>query len=337
MLPGPEGSSRVAGKSVRATPRQQDFLRIGELSRRSGVSVDLLRAWERRYGVLEPIRSPGGFRLYSASDEDRVREMREHIARGVAPAEAAMMVRASRVRGGPAPRPASPLPSVPRDPLVAMRAALESFDASAANAAIDLLVASFSIETLLSHVVLPYLREVGERWGQGELSVAQEHFASGILRTRLLEEGRGWDAGDGPRAVLACPPGEHHDLGLIAFGLALRANGWRITFLGADTPVGAICDAADAVAPEIVVLAAVCPGPLEAARCELSGLAARRRLGIGGAGTTSELARDLGAVHLPGDAVGAAKRLAAAHAAPRGDIPATPAPAAQDARLAGTA
>ena len=78
------------------------------------------------------------------------------------------------------------------------------------------------------------------RWERGEASIAQEHFASSVLRGRLLGLARGWGLGFGPVALLACLPGEQHDLGLIAFGLALRARGWRIVYLGSDTPIETI-------------------------------------------------------------------------------------------------
>ena len=91
--------------------------------------------------------------------------------------------------------------------------------------------------SFLSEIVMPYLRDLGDRWERGEVTVAQEHFASSVLRGRLLGLARGWGRGIGPRALLACAPGEQHDLGLIAFGLALRAHGWRIEYLGADTPL----------------------------------------------------------------------------------------------------
>src|SRR5690242_13227449 len=70
-------------------PDGPGVLRIGELSRRVGVSDHVLRAWESRYGLLRPVRSPGGFRLYSDRDEERVRRMQFHLARGLGAAEAA--------------------------------------------------------------------------------------------------------------------------------------------------------------------------------------------------------------------------------------------------------
>jgi DNA-binding transcriptional MerR regulator len=252
------------------------LFRIGELSRRSGVSPELLRAWERRYDLLQPTRSPGGLRLYSARDLERVEAMRHHLAAGLAAAEAAALAARSDgdVSDGQPPEAA-------RDELAA---ALASFDESAAHAVVDGLLARMSLDALLRDVIVPYLHELGERWEQGEVSVAQEHFATNVLRGRLLGLARGWGRGLGPRVVLACAPGEQHDLGLIVFGLALRARGWRIVYLGADTPLASVADAARSCAPEFVVVSAVGRRAFGRHRGELEQLAAEQRLCLGGAG-----------------------------------------------------
>ena len=133
-------------------------------------------------------------------------------------------------------------------------------DADAAHAVLDGLLAAFTLETVLSGVLLPYLRELGELAGErGEASVAQEHFASNVLRARLLALARGWERGGDPTALLACAPGEQHDLPLIAFGLALRGRGWRIVFLGTDTPAASIAETAGRLRPALVVVSAVTP------------------------------------------------------------------------------
>jgi DNA-binding transcriptional MerR regulator len=262
--------------------------RIGELSRRSGVSPDLLRAWERRYGLLNPTRSSGGLRLYSESDLHRVLAMQKQLAAGLAAAEAASAA-ASQVSE----RQTTVDTADARDEL---DAALLDFDDARANAAFDSLVARFSLDTTLGEVVLPYLHDLGERWERGEISVAQEHFASSLLRGRLLGLARGWGQGLGPTALLACAPGEQHDLGLIAFGLALRARGWRILYLGPDTPLDSLADAARSAHPEIVVVSAVDPKSLSALSDDLVGLAREHRLAVGGA---AAVGLDLGEnVHL---------------------------------------
>ena len=93
------------------------------------------------------------------------------------------------------------------------------------------------VDALLADVVLPYLHELGERWERGEASVAQEHFASASSAAACSVSRVAGAAASARCALLACLPGEQHDLGLIAFGLALRARGWRIAYLGGDTPL----------------------------------------------------------------------------------------------------
>ena len=135
----------------------QHSLRIGELSRRVGVSPELLRAWERRYGLLHPVRTKGGLRLYSAEDERRVRAMQAHIHGGLSAAEAARLASA----GDGAASAAEQGDAIQRG-VAELREALDAMDADAAHAVLDGLLAYFTLETVLSGVVLPYLRELGE-------------------------------------------------------------------------------------------------------------------------------------------------------------------------------
>jgi DNA-binding transcriptional MerR regulator len=283
-------------------------LRIGQLSRRVGVSPELLRAWERRYGLLQPERSGGGFRLYSSADEQRVRLMQEHLEHGVSAAEAARLALAGE---GPAPE-ADPDPvASPTRARARLAAALDNFDEVEAQAVVDDLLASFTLDTVLAEVVLPYLHELGERWAGGQISVAQEHYASALLRGRLLGLARGWGHGLGPRVVLAGAPGEQHDLGLIAFGLALRGRGWRVTFLGQDTPLQEVAGVARLLDPALVVVTATVREPLAAHVAELRAVAEIAPLGLGGAGADEVIAEQAGGRLLDGDPVSAANALVA--------------------------
>jgi methanogenic corrinoid protein MtbC1 len=283
------------------TPEDAPLVRIGELSRRTGVGVDTLRAWERRYGLLEPRRSPGGFRLYGSGDQERVRAMKALIDSGVSAAEAARLATSGQ---GPAGLGGSGEAAGDHGPR--LTAALERFDETDANAIIDDALARFTIGAVASRIFLPVLQEIGTRWERGEVSVAQEHFAAGILRARMLSVGRNWGAGSGPRVLLACPPGERHDLGLIAFGLVLRERGWRITFLGSDTPIETIVDAAADLNPEAVVLAAVTRQRFEAVANGIRKLSGDTRVLIGGGGASQDLGKRLGAQALESDPVRAA-------------------------------
>ena len=284
-------------------------LRIGALSRRVGVSPELLRAWEQRYGLLRPSRSAGGFRLYSSADETRVLAMQRHLGRGLPAAEAARLALVETARraldaaaGGPA-----RLGQLSAE----LRSALDGFEEPAAHDALDCLFAAFRLQTVLRDVVLPYLHDLGLRWERGEASVAQEHFASNLLRGRLLGLARGWAEASGPRAVLACAPGELHDLPLIIFGLALAARGWAITYLGPDTPISTIDEIVDGREQALVVISAMNAERFRAVQVEVNELAKGLRVGLAGAGATRELASATGvSLLLDEDPVTAAERVA---------------------------
>jgi MerR family transcriptional regulator, light-induced transcriptional regulator len=283
----------------------EGHLRIGELSRRVGVNPELLRAWELRYGLLRPSRSPGGFRLYSPADEERVKRMRAFQTQGLSAAEAARLALGSSASADTPARDGEM--ALDREPLAQ---ALERFDEPAAQEAFDRALSAVSIESLLRDLVIPYLHDLGERWKAGTASVAQEHFASNFLRGRLLGLARGWGQGGGPLAILACAPRELHDLPLIAFGLALRAHGWRIAFLGPDTPLRTLADTAATLEPRLVVVSATTAPRLARVRAELATLAASTPLALAGAGVTSALAESVGADRLVEDPVTEADRVA---------------------------
>lgn len=267
------------------------------------MSPELLRAWERRYGLLRPTRSSGGLRLYSAEDLERVRLMQQFLAEGFAAAEAAAL--ATRTADDDV-GTAALEPGLARGELTA---ALDDFAEPRAQAVLDRLLAATSVEAVLTGIVLPYLHELGERWRRGEVSIAQEHFASSVLRGRMLGLARGWGRGVGPMALLACLPGEQHELGLMAFGLALRSRGWRIAYLGSDTPLATIDLAARSLEPSLLVLSTVSGERLQAVAAELQELAKQHRLALGGSGAMAAGSAGLAAILLPDDPVAAADEL----------------------------
>ena len=287
----------MSSKSGNLGDMAQDVrLRIGELSRRVGVSPELLRAWETRYGLIDPERTAGGLRLYSGEDERRVREMQRQIAAGLSAAEAARL--ALRVSGEP----------VPADQLLGeLDESLTALDEPAAQRALDRTFESLDVETALARVILPFLHELGERWATGERSIGQEHFASNVIAGRLRALARGWGEGDGPWALLGCPPGEQHELGLLAFGLLMRERRWRIAYFGAETPPAELARAVADLAPDLVVLGATSSPRFAAIAEDIRALSAQARLAIGGAGASRSLAESLGAELLAGDLVEAAR------------------------------
>lgn len=297
--------------------------RIQKAAELSGVPVELIRAWERRYGVLQPARTAAGYRVYREADVALLRRLRELVDGGTAIGEAARLVprlreelaRAARAHPllagppGPAPTPglrpapahaagaaggpggAAPAPEVWR---AALLDAAASLDQPAVSAVLDAALAAASLPAVLEGVVMPALREAGDRWHAGRFSVAQEHLLSQAVRGRLqaLLQVAGPAEGLQVRhAVLACFPEETHELGLLGAAVRLRHAGWRVTLLGARLPLPELAPALRQLAPDLVGLSCVVdPGAalasqvLAAAR---QGAGPRAALWLGGAGAQS--------------------------------------------------
>ncbi len=281
----------------------EDRWRIKEFAGLVGVQEETLRAWERRYGLLQPERSGGGYRLYSPADERRIRSMQAHMARGLAAAQAAALAVAESAREIVA-------PVEPAELLQALVDATEAFDATRLDTLLD---ASFRRGSVagIRDVVLPLLGEIGTRWERSELSVGQEHFASHLIERRLLAMAQGWESGPGPLALLACAPRERHTLGLVCFGLGLADRGWRIAYLGADTPVDQVASMSAALQPAVVVLCALDPRRLTAVADAIADLGRDHHTILAGSPALTRLAETLGVHHAEGDPLGFAQALAA--------------------------
>jgi DNA-binding transcriptional MerR regulator len=281
------------------------YLRIGTLGKRTGVSPELLRAWEQRYGLLEPSRSQGGFRLYSDRDEQRVRQMTALIERGLSAAEAARGVLSGERSASPIEPSGTLLDELRRD----LTVSLDAMDGEGAHRAIDSVFATLSVPAALRDVVLPYLRELGDRWARGEVTVAEEHFATSLIRGRLMGIARGWGEGEGPIVVLACPPGELHEFGLIVFGIEVARRGWRVVYLGADTPMSTLMETVRNSRPALVVLGVTDAELARQHATEVRSLAAITPLALGGSIEPRD-AKLFGARVLGGDPLDAAGTLA---------------------------
>lgn len=281
---------------------QDSRWRIKEFAAIVGVPEATLRAWERRYELLDPERTSGGFRLYSRADERRIRSMQAHMTRGIAAAEAAALARSESAVEFVA-------PAQPEGLVGALLGAVDAFDATRFDVLLD---AAFALGRIVAirDIVLPSLVQIGERWESAAIGVGHEHFASHLIERRLLTLARGWERGHGPLALLACPSGERHTLGLVCFGLALVDRGWRIAYLGADTPVDQIVDAALTMTPAAVIVCALDPLHLTSNAAAIKRLAACHRTILAGGGATAALATRLGTQLAAGDPIVTANALA---------------------------
>jgi DNA-binding transcriptional MerR regulator len=217
-------------------------LNIAALAKRTGIPPDTLRKWEQRYQILQPDRTAGGQRRYSERDVVRVQWLRDRLAQGYRIGEAA------RLLGTVGVEPARSA----ADHLGGILEAVEGDDPAEIGIRLDQAFALLELDDTLASVLAPLLQTIGDRWADGSLSVASEHLVSEAIRSRLGHLLS--DAGGGVHgtAVLACAPGERHELGLMMTAIALRRDGWKVVYLGPDTPLADAFELAGQVAARVL-------------------------------------------------------------------------------------
>jgi DNA-binding transcriptional MerR regulator len=257
-------------------------LNIAALAQRTGVPPDTLRKWEQRYQILQPDRTPGGQRRYTERDVARVEWLRERIDEGYRIGVAASLLGTVGVESG---RSA-------RDHLRGMLDSIALGETSEIGLRLDQAFALLGVDATLEGVIRPLLETVGERWKRGELTVAEEHLVSETVRSRLGH--LLGDPGGGVRgsAVLLCAPGEQHDLGLMTAAIALRRDGWKIVYLGADTPLADASALAQRLQARLLGLSVALREHAE--KLEKSAFPEGIALLVGGSGSSAALARRLG-------------------------------------------
>lgn len=241
---------------------------IKRASEVTGVAGATLRAWERRYGVVEPTRTEGGYRLYDDADLDRIRQMRDLIAQGWAPRQAAE-------RAGSA---AAERVGVPGS--AEFIAAAAALDASRLSTVVQQALEATSFEVFVETWLMPVLTDLGEAWSRGEVSVGGEHLAANAVLHRLaaIFDAQGRQSA-GQRVLIGLPPGAHHELGVFAFATLARRRGLNVLYAGADLPVADWVDIATRHEAVAAVLAVPMPQDIDPAqetvdalRAELPGL-----------------------------------------------------------------
>lgn len=260
-------------------------LNIAAVARRTGVPSATLRKWEQRYGVLRPTRSSGGHRRYSDVDVTRVEWLKDRLGEGLRIGEAAALL------GGETGE-AAKTPAKLRDTLYD---AVVASDLPAMRILLDQAFALNRIGTTLNQVVSPLLTRTGDGWATGELTVAQEHVLSAEVRARLDPLAIAGASGARGAAVLACAPGERHELGLLMLGALMRADGWRVVYLGSDTPLDAALSMAQWIGASTLCISVAMSERIERLRTGLAAKALPESLTVvlGGRAATAETAKAL--------------------------------------------
>lgn len=246
---------------------------IRVVSRRTGITPSALRAWERRYGAVEPDRSEGGQRIYSEEEVRRLTllkravdggrsigqvaglpdETLEELVREDRRASALMSAAGTAGSGAPA-----------REAEALLEDAVEAVEGMAPRKLREVLrraVVSLSPDELVDDVLVPLLHWIGEGWRTGELGAAAEHLASTVIRSFLEWLVEAADVGsDAPRMLVATPAGQRHEFGALLAAGAAALSEWNVVFLGPDLPAEEIASAARKVQARTVVLSALLPG-----------------------------------------------------------------------------
>lgn len=307
----------MARDSEDGTPRHP----VRVVARRTGLSPHVLRAWERRYGAVEPMRA-GSRRLYSDQEVERLSLLRRATLAGRSIGEVARLstqrlrelvaadeAAAGAGRGPSISEPTAALQRYGGDPAAYVETALvavRALDGAGLEAALARAAVAFGPPVLIDRVLVPLMRRIGDLWQAGALRVTHEHLASAVVHG-LLDSLRGAPSppAAGPALVVATPAGQRHDLGALVATLTATLAGWRVVHLGSDLPAEDIAAAARQAGARAVALSITCPSDEPPLDGELRRL--RRELPdgvmliVGGAGAEAyetTLAR-LGAVVLP--------------------------------------
>lgn len=224
---------------------------IRVLSEQTGVPATTLRAWERRYGLLKPARTPKGHRVYDQADLDTVRQVVQLLESGSTIGKAVNIVKSGVAAAPEQQGDGSPWALYRKRCLQSV----EAFDDRRLDAVYNEALAIYPIDIVTTQLLLPVLQQLGREWPQRCNGVAEEHFFSAWLRNKIgvrmhHEAGRT----RGRRLLMACLPGEHHELGILLFGLSAMAHGYRILYLGPDLPLQQLVGPAARAAVAAVLL-----------------------------------------------------------------------------------
>ncbi len=236
----------------------------------TGIAPATLRAWERRYGCLSPGRSEGGYRLYSERDIAIVRWLKRQVDAGVSISRAVALLTLRQQTGEEREAHLVEPPQLADAPGLATQAeelveALLAFQETRAETILSETFALHPLEVTIEAIIVPVLREIGDRWHRGAATIVQEHFATAFLRRRLTTLFHAYEQPpSGPLAITGAAPAEWHDVGILLVSLTLRRHGWRVIYLGQNVPADHLLQEIRKLQPDMVCLSATTRASAEA-------------------------------------------------------------------------
>lgn len=286
--------------------------RIHRVAKLTGLSKDVVRVWERRYGLVKPVRSANRYREYTDEDVALLRFLKEELDRGQTIGALAVEGREALLHRMRATASRSPQQLTPHETLIdELVAQLDPLDKIRFEQKLNGAVAVIPFEEAVQRILLPLQRRVGELWHEGRLNVAVEHYVTKLIQQKLFSVMNQLPVNEfGPRIVIACPEGEFHEIGAQAVAYIAATRGCYVYYLGPNLPASDLSAFCERVKPELVLLS-LTEIKSDAATSQLlrdlAPLAARWSVAMGGAGARAiepllrenriELLDELAALH----------------------------------------
>ncbi len=222
---------------------------VNEVEERTSVPASTLRQWERRYGFPSPERSDSGYRLYSDADLQSINAMKRHIDDGIPASRAAELVR----RMNPAAKGPRPLREMQQE----LVNALLNLDEDRADTVLSEAHSLHPVEAVMFELICPTLVQIGQMWHDGIINVTLEHFASSYIYGRLRALlSLSSNMKTAPAVIVACAPTDQHELGPLMLAVALRRAGYRVYYVGANTPTSDLFEMSSQVMPIALMISA---------------------------------------------------------------------------------
>jgi DNA-binding transcriptional MerR regulator len=230
------GLAMHAAKQKLPSPPREGLLPIRTVSILTGVNAVTIRAWERRYGLITPQRTPKGHRLYTHQDVEHIKQIVELLKQGISVGHVKPLL--DQTPGEASVQPATDSGDIWKQYLDSMLDAIERFDEPALDSSYNDALSLYPVDIVNQRLTTPLLRLLGERWNLREAGIAEEHFFTVYLRNKLGTRIHHMNQrSHAPLLLLACLPGELHEIGLLFFALSAVSNGYRVLILGANTPL----------------------------------------------------------------------------------------------------
>lgn len=230
--------------------------RIHRVAKLTGLSKDVIRVWERRFGLLKPIRGANRYRNYSDEDVALLKYLKEQLEAGSSIGELSKLGREELLSRARASAPQVSLVDNAFSRLLReLLSTLDPFDRVTFEKRLNGAVAVVPFEEALHGILLPLQEQVGQLWHDGHVNVAIEHYVTKQIQQKIFSAMNQLPVAEfGAKVVVACPPGEEHEIAALAVAYRCRVRGCRVYYLGANVPIASLTNLCTKVKPDLTII-----------------------------------------------------------------------------------